>query len=237
MKDVESNVKSLVNLNALAKSIFSETIEMGFNSNDYVKLMNEILDMTMRSDISPTLNSTSGENNLKLKRELPISTNHLIIRDYNQKTDKEILRKWFEEENNKLFLLSTSSKSNLEIDTIENNERNIFATITLLDKTPIGLLALINIDRKNSKGEMRKMIGEDCERGKGYAKEATKLWLKYCSEVLDVNKIYINTIETNIKNITINRHLGFQVEGLLKKECVINDVEHDILRMAFFKNP
>ena len=237
MKDVESNVKSLVNLNALAKSIFSETIEMGFNSNDYVKLMNEILDMTMRSDISPTLNSTSGENNLKLKRELPISTNHLIIRDYNQKTDKEILRKWFEEENNKLFLLSTSSKSNLEIDTIENNERNIFATITLLDKTPIGLLALINIDRKNSKGEMRKMIGEVSERGKGYAKEATKLWLKYCSEVLDVNKIYINTIETNIKNITINRHLGFQVEGLLKKECVINDVEHDILRMAFFKNP
>ena len=237
MKDVESNVKSLVNLNALAKSIFSETIEMGFNSNDYVKLMNEILDMTMRSDISPTLNSTSGENNLKLKRELPISTNHLIIRDYNQKTDKEILRKWFEEENNKLFLLSTSAKSNLEIDTIENNERNIFATITLLDKTPIGLLALINIDRKNSKGEMRKMIGEDCERGKGYAKEATKLWLKYCSEVLGVNKIYINTIETNIKNITINRHLGFQVEGLLKKECVINDVEHDILRMAFFKNP
>ena len=237
MKDFESNVKSLVNLNALAKSIFSETIEMGFNSNDYVKLMNEILDMTMRSDISPTLNSTSGENNLKLKRELPISTNHLIIRDYNQKTDKEILRKWFEEENNKLFLLSTSAKSNLEIDSIGNDERNIFAIITLLDKTPIGLLALINIDRKNSKGEMRKMIGEVSERGKGYAKEATKLWLKYCSEVLDVNKIYINTIETNIKNITINRHLGFQVEGLLKKECVINDVEHDILRMAFFKNP
>jgi diamine N-acetyltransferase len=107
----------------------------------------------------------------------------------------------------------------------------------MLDKTPIGLLALINIDRKNSKGEMRKMIGEVSERGKGYAKEATKIWLKYCSEVLGINKIYINTIETNIKNITINRHLGFQVEGLLKKECVINDVEHDILRMAYFKNP
>ena len=237
MKEFESNVKSLINLNALAKSIFSETIEMGFKSNDYVKLMNEILDMTMRNDISPTVTSTSEENNLKLKQELPITTDHLLIRDYNSKTDKEILRGWFEEENNKLFLLSTTAKSNLDIDTLINDERNLFAIITLLDKTPIGLLALINIDRKNSKGEMRKMIGEVSERGKGYAKEATKIWLKYCSEVLGINKIYINTIETNIKNITINRHLGFQVEGLLKKECVINDIEHDILRMAYFKNP
>ncbi len=237
MTDFESNVKSLVNLNALAKSIFSETIEMGFNSNDYVKLMNEILDMTMKSEISPTNNTESEEKNFQLKRDLPITTDHLIIRDYNSATDKKVIVKWFEEENNKLFLLSTTAKSNLEIDTIVNNERNLFATITLLNKTPIGLLALINIDRKNSKGEMRKMIGEVSERGKGYAKEATKLWLKYCSEVLDINKIYINTIETNIKNITINRHLGFQVEGLLKKECVINDVEHDILRMAYFKNP
>jgi diamine N-acetyltransferase len=237
MKDFESDVKSLVNLNALAKSIFSETIEMGFKSNDYVKLMNEILDMTMKSNISQTVSSNDEEKLTKLKTDLPITTNNLLIRDYNPKTDKKILQKWFEEENNKLFLLSTTSKSNLDIETIENNERNLFATITLLDKTPIGLIALINIDKKNSKGEMRKMIGEVSERGKGFAKEATKIWLKYCSEVLGINKIYINTIETNIKNITINRHLGFQVEGLLKKECVINDVEHDILRMAYFKNP
>lgn len=236
MKALESEVKTLVNLNALAKSIFSETIEMGFKSNDYVKLMNEILDMTMKSSLSSATNSITKKKNLKLKRDLPITTNNLFIRDYNPKTDKKFLQKWFEDENNRLFLLSTTSKSNLYIDTILNNERNLFATITLLNKTPIGLLALINIDRKNSKGEMRKMIGEVSERGKGYAKEATKIWLKYCSEILGINKIYINTIETNIKNISINRNLGFQVEGLLKNECVIDNIQHDILRMAYFKN-
>ncbi|MDX1700232.1 MAG: GNAT family protein, partial [Melioribacteraceae bacterium] len=103
------------------------------------------------------------------------------------------------------------------------------------NKKPIGLLSLLNIDEDNSKAEMRKMIGDVNYRGKGYAKEATSAWLHFSTEFKKINKIYINTVETNLQNVSINRRLGLQLEGLLKKELIIDNVEHDVLRMAYFK--
>lgn len=236
MKNIEVELSSEVKLTTLVQTIYNESIEMGFKSPDYVKLMNELLDMTMnnsRSKLSSNLGVVNNNNN-KISN-LPISTKNLVIRSYNPNTDKKYVSKWFSEENNSLFLLSTSTKRNLDIKNIETDDRNIFATITLSDKTPIGLLALLNIDRDNSKGEMRKMIGEIAQRGKGFAKEASEIWLKYCTDILGLNKIYINTIETNFKNISLNRQLGLKIEGLLKREVIIENVEHDILRMAYLK--
>jgi len=235
MKDIESDLSFEVNLNTLAKSIYSESKEMGFKSHDYVKLMNEIIDMTVNNkDISEQENSESRKTTKKIT-ELPASTKNLKIRHFNSNMDKKYVSNWLKDENNKLFFLSTTSKQNLNIESIVTDEKNIFATITLKDKNPIGLLAILNIDQKNKKGEMRKMIGDISERSKGYAKEATEIWIKYCIEGLGLNKIFINTIEANIKNISLNRQIGFKVEGLLKKECIIDNVEHDVLRMAYFK--
>ena len=41
MKKVEQELTSEIKLNTLAKSIYNESMEMGFESTDYVKLMNE----------------------------------------------------------------------------------------------------------------------------------------------------------------------------------------------------
>lgn len=235
MRDIERDLSFEVNLNTLAKSIYSESIEMGFKSNDYVKLMNEIIDMTINNrDISQHLKKSIEEGDDKIS-DLPVTTKNLKIRHFDPKIDNKYVAKWFEDENNKLFFLSTTSKQDLDLENISSNEKNIFATITLGDKKPIGLLAILNIDKKHKKGEMRKMIGDISERGKGYAKEATEVWVKYCIESLGLNKIFIYTIETNIKNISLNRQIGFKVEGLFKKECIIDNIEHDVLRMAYFK--
>ncbi len=169
-------------------------------------------------------------------KSLPIKGKNLIIRKYDEKTDDKYIEKWFLDDISKLFLLSTTSAKIKNIKSLISDEKNIFATITTLDKIPIGLLAILNVDYHNKKGEMRKLIGDANFRGKGFAKEASILWIDYCSNVLGLNKIYINTIDTNIKNISLNRQLGFHIEGLLKKEIVIDGVEHDVLRMAYFKN-
>lgn len=234
MKELERNVNNLVNLNTLAKSIYNESVEMGFKSEDYVKLMNEILDMTISEKEIKISPKTSSLKRRKISNNLPLSTKHLTIRSFDPKIDTEIVSNWFTDENNRLFLLSTTTKHDLDASSIKTDDDNIFATITLKDETPIGLLALLNIDRYNSKGEMRKMIGDINQRGKGFAKEATEIWLKYCTEYIGLKKIYINTIEANFKNITLNRQLGFNIEGLLKKECIIDNVECDVLRMAYF---
>jgi RimJ/RimL family protein N-acetyltransferase len=236
MKNIENELSSEVELNTLVQSIYSESIQMGFKSNDYIKLMNELLDMTISNKKSVEKYLTNDNIGNLTATDLPIKTKNLTIRLYNAKIDKEFVAKWLKEENNKLFLLSTTRKHNLEVESIISDDRNIFATITIKKDLPIGLLALINIDKENSKGEMRKMLGDISQRGKGYAKEASAVWLKYCSEYLELNKIYINTIETNIKNITLNRQIGFKIEGLLKRELLISGVEHDVLRMAYFKS-
>ncbi|MBK8946056.1 MAG: GNAT family N-acetyltransferase [Ignavibacteriae bacterium] len=234
MKKNDNPLISEVNLKALAKSIYQESTLMGFNSNDYIKLTNEILGMTIDRKVIVEI-----PEEIKIVEDddkFPLITKNLKIREYSEKKDKKIIEKWFEDETSRLFLLSTTSIQNLNIDFILSDNKNIFATITLKNDLPIGLLAILNIDHKNKKGEMRKLIGDLNYRGKGFAKEASKRWIDYCTNSLGLRKIYINTIETNINNITLNRQLGFEIEGLFKKDIILDGVEHDVLRMAYFKS-
>ncbi len=235
MKKIETKILSEVNLKTLAKSIYQESLQMGFNSNDYIKLTNEILGMTIQKKEVKTVENFIEEEKYDDNNNFPLLTKNLKIRKYSEKKDKNYLKSWFNDEISQMFLLSTTPMQNLNIDLISSDNDNIFAIITLKNDTPIGLLAILNIDKKNNKGEMRKLIGDVKFRGKGFAKEASKRWINYCTTVLGLKKIYINTLEANINNISLNRQLGFEIEGLLKKECTINGVEHDVLRMAYFK--
>ena len=42
-------------------------------------------------------------------------------------------------------------------------------------------------------------------------------------------------MDTNIKNININSHFGFNLEGLLYNEVSVDDVFHDVIRMGLLK--
>ncbi len=79
------------------------------------------------------------------------------------------------------------------------------------------------------------MIGVTKERGKGYGNEATKAWIEYGLFTLNLEKIYLTTINTDIKNIRINEALGFRVEGLLRNELMIDGEYHDVLQMSLLK--
>lgn len=233
MKNQKSEVSSEVNLMTLAKSIYQETIMMGFETSDYIKLTNEILGMTIEKK---EIHEVHREINIiEDDYKFPLKTKNLIIREYSEKKDKKIVEKWFENETCRQFLFSTTSLQKINKEYIVTDNNNKFATITLKNDQQIGLLAILNIDKQNKKGEMRKLIGDLEYRGKGYAKEASIKWIEYCTNFLGLNKIYINTIETNINNISLNRQIGFEIEGLFKKDLIIDGIEHDVLRMAYFK--
>ncbi|PID61972.1 MAG: hypothetical protein CR986_02265 [Ignavibacteriae bacterium] len=234
MNKIKEELSLEVKLKTLAQIIYNESSSLGFGSTDYLRLMNELMDMTIKNKQNGNLNKRASKD-IKVS-ELPLKTKNLIIRKFDKKKDLPKLTSWLNDENNKMFLHSTTSKNNLSADNVKTNGENIFATITLKDKTPIGLMALLNIDKNSNKAEMRKMIGDPFYKGRGYGKEASKAWLLYSTEILNINKIYITTIETNIRNISINRQLGFRIEGLLRGEHRINDVSYDVLRMAYFKN-
>ena len=86
----------------------------------------------------------------------------------------------------------------------------------LPDGTPIGCVAFLDYDADQRKAELRKLVGDPAQRGKGYGKEASALWIRYGLTTLGLKKIYLNTLETNIHNVHLNEELGFRVEGILR---------------------
>jgi RimJ/RimL family protein N-acetyltransferase len=84
------------------------------------------------------------------------------------------------------------------------------------------------------KAELRKLIGDAEQRRKGFAKEASALWIRYGFKALALKKIYLNTRDTDIRNVRLNEELGFVVEGVLRNEVLIDGTYHDVLRMGLW---
>ncbi len=103
------------------------------------------------------------------------------------------------------------------------------------DGIPVGTVGLLSIDRKNHKAEFYLAMGETAYKGKGVAKEASKLMLKYGFETLGLNRIYFSTEIGNIVTQKMLERVGFVREGLLRKDIVshgkfVDCVAYGILR-------
>lgn len=86
------------------------------------------------------------------------------------------------------------------------------------DGTPVGLIGLLSIDRKNSKAEYYVQIGDTDYKGKGVAKEASRLILREGFTTLGLNRIYLYTEVENISAQKLYERVGFVMEGRLKKD-------------------
>ena len=233
MNDFEIKMRDSITVEAISKTILNETSKWGFKPSDYISLVNGLLDLSL---IKSTKNESKEKNEEKSKRgklDFPLLGKQIQVRLFDKDTDYKIVQGWLKDEAGRWFLLSRSSSSGKTLQQLLEDERNIFGIISLADSTPIGLMGFLNYDQNNHKVEMRKLIGEEIYRGKGYAKEAAMLWIQYGINNLGLKKIYLNTIENNIRNLTLNKELGFQIEGILRKEFVINNEYYDVIRMGY----
>ena len=82
---------------------------------------------------------------------------------------------------------------------------------------------------------MRKLVVVSQYKGKGYGKEATRLWLHHGFTDLKLRKIYIHTFDDSIRNIRINEELGFSIEGILEDECFYKNKFYNLIRMSLIK--
>lgn len=221
-------------IKTIAASFIKQAQKYGFTLNDYLKFTNFLLDEALHLNESLKKSEPNTIYDFNSHRKLPIETERLIIRSLAKK-DLKLVKKWLEDKEGRLFLLTRLVSPPQTIDELYEEENNIFGLICLKDKTPIGLIAYLDIDEYHRKAELRKMIGVMKERGKGYGNEATKAWIEYGLFTLNLEKIYLTTINTDIKNIRINEALGFRVEGLLRNELLIDGEYHDVLQMSLLK--
>ncbi len=231
-------------LETLARNFFKESSAYGFKQVDYVRFVNYILDRAMGPQDGVGLRpekTTEADDRVKadFKTSQPISLpligERIKIRAFHLEEDKPLFKKWMADAYGRNFLLSITTAKTLTIDKFINYEFNILGVVTLMDDTPIGAVAFLNYDVMQFKAELRKLIGEPNMRGKGLGKEATRLWIRYGTETLDLKKIYLNTLDTNIRNIRLNEEIGFRVEGILRNEVFVDGKYKDLLRMGLWR--
>lgn len=96
----------------------------------------------------------------------------------------------------------------------------------------VGIIGAEHIDLAASKLEMRKLVGDPEHRGKGIGKRATFLFLYYVFVVRRCYKVYLHTLDINIRNLNLNGNFGFWLEGVFFEDVTVDGQRQDLVRMA-----
>ena len=224
-------------LETVARNFFKEASAYGFKQIDYVRFVNLILDWAMQRQGKtggPEKSKRGRRYSRSKKLRLPLKGDRIHIRAVSPDEDRELFETWLEDEFGRYFLLSRTTAQISSFKRLVESDSNILGVITRPDRTPVGLVAFLDYNEQQEKAELRKLIGEPSMRGMGMGKEATQLWIAYGCASLQLKKIYLNTFDTNIRNIKLNEELGFRVEGILRNEVVIDGEYKDVLRMGLW---
>lgn len=101
--------------------------------------------------------------------------------------------------------------------------------------TLVGMIGAEGMDRDAARLEMRKLIGDPTMHGKGIGKRATFLFLYHTFLIRGFEKIYVHSMDTNIRNLNLNRKFGFELEGVFFQDVVIGRERRDVVRMALLR--
>lgn len=242
MSDIRPKIPDIT-LETLGRTLFKEAARYGFQRIDYVRFANLLLDLAMNGD-----NSAISDRATKYLCDggrshsdnangfgLPLLGARVDVRPFDARGDLDLLEAWVRDPQGRHFVLSATISRPPQVREVTGNPANLIGVITLKDGRPIGAVAFLHYDSVQRKAELRKLIGEPALRGMGYAKEACKLWLSYGLSCMSLKKVYLNTLDTHLRNIRLNEELGFKIEGILRNEVYIDGQYHDVLRMGLWR--
>lgn len=118
----------------------------------------------------------------------------------------------------------------------QNNEMLFWAIHITEGDRHIGNIKIDPVNKRHGLGEYGIMMGDRSEWGKGYADEASRLVLEHCFTDLNLRKITLGVVSSNLAAVHLYKKLGFKIEGRYKDHGLYAGTYHDILRMAIF-NP
>ena len=228
-------------LKLVTKSFYNELINYGINANDIVTVSIHLLDHLMQKDghldgsngfydQDFTLNSIKDEwNNQKRFIIDDVSISPLQPEMFSQ------VALWLRNPVIKYSFISMFPDSESALDRyFEQSDRNYFCIF--YNHEPVGIIGADNIDNVSRKLEMRKFIGDTNLQGKGIGKRATFLFLYYSFVILKFNKVYIHSVDTNIRNINLNSKFGFELEGIFFEDVFLRNTKQDVLRMGLLRS-
>ncbi|HGY57212.1 MAG TPA: N-acetyltransferase [Caldithrix abyssi] len=229
-------------LKLVTNSFYRELVNYGIDAGDIVKVSVNLLDHVTEHKAAKTNNNgyyntvyklADLENRWMDNREL--RSNDVLIRPL---AEEHISRFsfWLQNTDVDKTFIRFFPKEEVELKKycLNRDDRSYFAIYFQGDQFA-GVIGGENINHEAKKLEMKKFVGEPSLQGKGIGKAATFLFLYYTFHILSFNKIYIHSLDTNIKNINLNSKFGFDLEGILYQEVCIGAVYHDVLRMSLLR--
>ena len=107
-------------------------------------------------------------------------------------------------------------------------------TICLKDGTPVGRVVMADIIEGWKAELWRVYIADPALRGKGYGKQAMQAVMKWCFEDLKLERLYLDHYTGN-PAAGLYLSLGFQYEGVLRRNCRKNGKLYDVHLMSMLK--
>lgn len=221
-------------IETLARSVFEQASRYGFSRLDQVRLASALLSFCKdnRSDgdephgagVRPTTTPKVPAANL------PLLTDRLSIEAYDESVHRPYLERWTRDAFGGNFLLISSSPRARDLEAALACKENQFAVICTRKRSPIGVLAFFDCNVRHRRAEFRILIGKSSARRNGFGYEAAVPWLEFGLSVLGLEKIHCQHLEGDVRSARMLERLGFEIEGLLKKEAAINSSRVNIVR-------
>lgn len=230
-------------LKLVTNSFYKELVNYGVNSSDLITVSVNLLDFVTnhKSQSAPAngyynriFRISQVQNDWKQNKVLTF--NDVSIKPLTKDLLPQ-LSHWLDTSDIENTFISLFPKEVTLLDKyfLDRSDRQFFSIFYKTDNF-VGIIGAENIDYSFKKAEMKKFIGAGEFRGKGLGKLSTFLFLYYVFKELNLNKIYIHSLDTNIQNINLNSKFGFELEGILYKEAFMNGNFRDVLRMGLLRS-
>jgi len=104
-----------------------------------------------------------------------------------------------------------------------------------VDNKAIGTIGFHEIDFRNSHAKFGRFYIEPDSRKQGYGREALKLIIEYGFNHLNLNRIWLDTINGNAQAIFLYKKFGFVIEGVLINHIYKDGTYCNLLIMGMCK--
>jgi RimJ/RimL family protein N-acetyltransferase len=119
---------------------------------------------------------------------------------------------------------------------VNADERSLVLGIVLKDGDRlIGGTGLHDIDFRNRHASFGITIGVPAEQSKGHGTEATRLIVGHAFETLNLNRVWLQVYEDNLRGIRAYEKAGFRKEGILRQDVFRAGRYWDTIVMAILR--
>ena len=157
-----------------------------------------------------------------------VSTRALSEADY------QSIKNWEDDENNFNYFPNTNFLYDIKNPTwikskIEDNNGLYLVIIDNKSNNIIGLTLLENIDTINRNACWGIYISDEKYRKLNYSLESAFFIIDYAFFKLKLNKVYNNTLATNIRGRKFHKKLGFKEEAIFNNQILVDGYYTDLI--------